>query len=146
LSAHVIAWSANAVLARPLASGAYFPKEHVRAKGPSKVYVRGSDSGRKIELHFCPDCGSTVFWRAEYVPDLIGIAFGAFADPSMPSPTVSVWETTRHPWVTFDHELDHYGRQELIEGPAAPLRRKIGRSIQTSNASWPSAWTLKPSK
>jgi hypothetical protein len=130
----------------PFGVGAYFPKEHVRTKGPSRVYVRGSDSGRKIELHFCPDCGSTVFWRAEYGPDLIGIAFGAFADPSMPSPTVSVWETTRHPWVTFDHELDHYGRQELIEGPAAPLRRKIGRSIQTSNASWPSAWTLKPSK
>jgi len=30
--------------------------------GPSKVYVRSSDSGRKPELHFCPDCGSTVFW------------------------------------------------------------------------------------
>jgi hypothetical protein len=99
----------------PFGVGAYFPKEHVRTKGPSRVYVRGSDSGRKIELHFCPNCGSTVFWRADYVPHLIGVAFGAFADPSMPSPTVSVWETTRHPWVTFDHELDHYRRQELIE-------------------------------
>jgi len=50
--------------------------------------------------------------------DLIGAAFGAFADPSMPWPTVSVWETTRHPWVTFDHELDHLGRQgALIDVP-----------------------------
>ena len=92
-------------------------KHKVRTEGPSKVYVRGCDSGRKIELHFCPDCGSTVFWRPEFVPDLIGIAFGAFADPSMPWPALSVWETTRHPWVTFDHEPDRYGRQELIEGP-----------------------------
>jgi hypothetical protein len=85
--------------------------------------VRGSDSGRKGELHFCPDCGSTVFWHAEFVPDLIGIAFGAFADPSMPWPTVSVWETTRHPWVTFDHELDRFGRQpELTETPATADR------------------------
>ena len=64
--------------------------------------MRGSDSGRKIERHFCPSCGSTVFWFAELAPDLIGIAVGAFADPSMPWPTGSVWGTTRHPSVTFD--------------------------------------------
>jgi len=91
-------------------------------EGQSKVSVRGSDSGRKIEHHFCPDCGSTVFWCSESFPDLIGIAFGAFADPSMPWPPVSVWETTWHPSVTFDHELLHFGRQpelpELVEGAA----------------------------
>ena len=70
----------------PLGVSAYFPKEQVRTDGPNKVYVRDSDSGQKIELHFCPDCGSTLFWRTEFVPDLIGIAFGAFADSSMPRP------------------------------------------------------------
>ena len=82
----VIARSANAVLARPFGVGTYFPKEQVRAEGPSKVYVRGSDSGRKIEQHFCSDCGSPVFSYSERFPDLIDIAFGAFADPSMPRP------------------------------------------------------------
>ena len=71
----------------PFGVSTYFPKHQVRTAGTSKVYVRGSDSGRKIELHFCPDCGSTVFWYAEKFPDLIGIAFGAFADQSMPSET-----------------------------------------------------------
>jgi len=99
----------------PIGVSTYFPKQRVRTAGPSKVYVGVNHSGRKVERHFCPDCGSTVFWYAETVPDLIGIAFGAFADPSMPWPTVSVWETTRHPWVTFDHELLHFGRQ--LEGP-----------------------------
>jgi hypothetical protein len=95
----------------PFGVSTYFSKERV-----SKIYVRGSDSGRKIELHFCPNCGSTVFWYAEFVPDLIGIAFGAFADPSMSRPTLSVWEMTGHLWVTFDHKLHHLGRQdELIE-------------------------------
>ena len=94
----------------PFGVSAYFPKEQVRTEGPSKVYVRGCDSGRRIELHFCPDCGSTVFWYSEHFPHLIGTALGAFADPSMPRPTMSVFETTRHPWVTFDHELDRFGR------------------------------------
>jgi hypothetical protein len=34
----------------------------------------------------------------------------------MPWPTLSVWETARHPWVAFDHRLDHFVHQpELIE-------------------------------
>jgi len=56
-----------------------------------------------------------MFWYTEIVPDFIGIAFGAFADPSMPRPTLSVWETTRHPWVTFDHHLDRFAVQPEIQ-------------------------------
>ena len=33
----------------PFGVSTYFPKEQVRTEGPSKVYVRGSDSGRKIK-------------------------------------------------------------------------------------------------
>jgi hypothetical protein len=101
----------------PFGVSTYFPKAQVRIEGPSTVYVRGSDSGRKGELHFCPGCGSTVFWHVEILPDLVGIAYGAFADSSMPWPAFSVWETTRHPWVTFDHEPDRFEHQpELAEG------------------------------
>ena len=107
----------------PFGVSTYFAKEQVRTEGRGKVYLRGSDSGRKIEFHFYPDCGSTVFWYAEALPDLIGIAFGTFADPSMRRPTLSVWETTRHPWVTFDHQLDHFGHQpELSEGAVTARR------------------------
>jgi hypothetical protein len=94
---------------------AYFPKAQVRTEGPSKVFVRGSDAGRKLEIHFCPECGSSVFWHAEALPDMIGIAFGAFADPSMPWPTFSVWETTRHPWVSFEHQIDRFTVQPQID-------------------------------
>jgi len=90
----------------PFGVGAICPKQQVRTEGTSKVYVRGSDSGRKLEKHFCPDCGSTVFWYGELYPDMVGIAFGMFADPSMAAPTLSVWEATRHPWVTFDHPVN----------------------------------------
>ena len=99
----------------PFGVSTYFPKEQVRTERPSKVYVRGSDAGRKIEIHFCPDCGSSVFWYAELYADMVGIAFGAFADPSMPRPTLSVWETTRHPWVSFDHQLDRFTVQPKID-------------------------------
>ena len=104
----------------PFGVSTYFRKQQVRTEGTSKVYVHTSDSGRKIEAHFCPDCGSTVFWNAEIFPDLIGIAFGAFADPTVPWPTVSVWEATRHPWVTFDHQLDRFTDQPNITSLGTP--------------------------
>ena len=33
----------------------------------------------------------------------------------MPRPTLSVWEQTRHPWVTFDHQLDRFTVQPKID-------------------------------
>jgi len=56
-----------------------------------------------------------VFWYAELYADMVGIAFGTFADPSMPGPTLSVWETTRHPWVSFGHQLDRFTVQPKID-------------------------------
>jgi hypothetical protein len=101
----------------PFGVSTIFWKEQVRTEGPSKVYVRGGDSGRKIEFHFCPDCGSTVYFYVEDVIDVVGITFGAFADASMPWPTLSGWETTRHPWVIFDHQLDRFKVQPNVGQP-----------------------------
>ena len=99
-------------------ASAHFPKEQVRIEGLSKIYVRRSDSGRKVEFHFCPDCGTSVFWYAEFRPDHVGIGIGAFADPSTSWPAASVWEATRHPWVTFDHPIERFADQGLT--PATP--------------------------
>ena len=120
----------------PFGAGTYFPKEQVRTEGPSKVYARGCDSGREIESIFCPTAGPRCSVRG-VVPDLVGVAIGAFADPSMPWPNFSVWETTRHPWVTFDHQLDRFGclnidqmkdsmRAPWIAGDFGAIAREIG--------------------
>ena len=92
----------------PFGVGVYFPKERVRTEGPSKEYVRDGQEGRKLRFHFCPDCGTTVYWFYDRGPDRIGIALGAFADPSFPRPTRSVWEEAQHSWVAFEHELGHF--------------------------------------
>jgi hypothetical protein len=67
--------------------------------GESTMYVRGSDSGRQLWMHFCPHCGTTVYWEAQLRPDMYGVAIGAFADASFSTPTRSVWEENRHDWV-----------------------------------------------
>ena len=79
---------------------AFFARADARPEGRAKSYTRKADSGHRVTLHFCSECGSTVYWEPERKPDLIGVAVGAFADPSFPAPTQSVWEEHRHPWVT----------------------------------------------
>jgi len=99
----------------PFGVGAYFNKDRVRRQGATKVYVRGSDSGRKLRMYFCPECGTTVYWEADHRPDHYGVAVGTFADPSFPAPSRSVWEEARHQWITFDPDLPHF-----LQGSQAP--------------------------
>ena len=83
----------------PYGIGAFFDREMVAPEGRASVYRRASDSGFAVTFHFCPDCGSTVYWEPERKPELVAVAVGAFADPAFPAPSQSVWEEWRHPWV-----------------------------------------------
>jgi hypothetical protein len=88
--------------------GAYFKKEHVRTEGIDNTYVRDAPGGRKVRNHFCPTCGTTVFWDLDRRPDSIGVAVGTFHDNDFPRPTRSVWEESKHAWVAFAHDFVHF--------------------------------------
>jgi hypothetical protein len=64
--------------------------------GASKTFTRNSLTGKDVIFHFCSARGSTVFWQPERMPQLIGVAVGAFADPSVPPPEQSVFTTYKH--------------------------------------------------
>src|SRR3954465_14570033 len=85
--------------------GAYFDKAMVRAiGGKSTRYVRGADSGNKLAFDFCPTCGTTLYWENEGRPNVIGVAVGAFGDPSFPAPRMAVWTERKHHWVSLPPE------------------------------------------
>jgi hypothetical protein len=86
---------------------ARFPEERVRIEGRSTAYTRISDYGESRTFHFCPECGSTVFYRLQGLDDAVAVPVGAFADPSFPAPRVSVWESRRHAWVTVSTAAEH---------------------------------------
>ena len=87
---------------------ARFDRDQVRVTGRSHEYVRMSDEGdEQRTFKFCPECGATVFYADSSTPDLIAIPVGAFADPAFPPPTVSVWESRKHDWVTVPTDVEH---------------------------------------
>ncbi len=92
----------------PFGAQARFPEASVRVAGPSTTYQRTGDSGGLITQHFCPTCGSTVFYRIGALPGFVGVPIGGFADPTFPAPTVSVYESRRHAWSGIPPEAEHH--------------------------------------
>lgn len=81
------------------AAQARFPEGDVTVTGRSNQWTRTGDEGGRGVFDFCPDCGSTVFYRIDALPDLIAVAVGAFADPGFRAPDYSVYESRKHGWV-----------------------------------------------
>jgi hypothetical protein len=50
-------------------------------------------------FHFCPRCGSNVWWVPDEEKDVFGVAGGCFADPTLPSPKRMVHTRNKHPYV-----------------------------------------------
>lgn len=86
---------------------ARFADDKVQIEGRSTVYVRTADSGNRISFHFCPECGSTVFYRLDALPGFTVITGGALAGEPLPTPTVSVYESRRLPWVVLPPGAEH---------------------------------------
>ena len=80
------------------------------AKGETRQFERPSASGHRVIFHFCPDCGSNLYWRPARMPDLIGVALGGFADPSFPPPEQSVWMQDHHDWIVLPAGMPAFER------------------------------------
>lgn len=90
------------------AAQARFPEANVTIEGTSTAFTRAGDSGDRATFHFCPACGSTVYYRLEGVPGSVAVPIGAFADPTFPPPRVSVYEERKHPWVAVPADAEHF--------------------------------------
>jgi hypothetical protein len=101
----------------PFSLQARFPNEQVTISGKSTTWTfpidgakptayrtcAGSDGITKsaadvVTSHFCPVCGSTVYYFRKSDPARTGVRVGAFADPTFPPPMGSGFEEYAHPW------------------------------------------------
>lgn len=95
------------------AAQARWPSAQTNIEGQSKTFIIVADSGNKATFHFCPDCGSDVYYTIDgkfddKFNDLIAVPVGAFDDPFFLTPNYSVWESRKHPWVEIIGDgIDH---------------------------------------
>jgi hypothetical protein len=105
---------------------ARLPVKHVTVEGQSKTWTVPADSEKPAHrcdamggtYHFCPECGSTLYWEIDDTPDFLGVAVGGFTDPTFPPPIISGFEAYGRPWVMniselsmphFDHDGTSHG-------------------------------------
>lgn len=100
----------------PFSIAAFYARDCVRVvQGDASTYERGSASGHPVRFHFCPRCGSNLWWEPQRMPELVGVAVGAFADPQFPRPQQAVFARDRHDWVVLP--------DDVAEFPARPAPR-----------------------
>lgn len=87
---------------------AFYAADTVEISGAVTEFNRVAESGRNVRMYFCPICGSTVYWKPDAAPAMIGVAVGALADPDFPAPTLSIFEQSKHHWVTLAEEVKRF--------------------------------------
>jgi hypothetical protein len=91
----------------PFGVAAYYPDNEVTVEGASKRYVRKTALGGDFENFFCPECGSTVYFKGSKNVGVTGVAIGAIVDAHAMAPIRSVWEQSMHAWVSIPTAAQH---------------------------------------
>ena len=90
-------------------------RDKVKVTGPARHFRRKGRSGGNVELVFCPNCGSTVYWLLhDLKPEWVAIAAGAFADANFPCPSVSVWEANKAGWLWIPAAVHLDGQPQRV--------------------------------
>lgn len=78
---------------------AVVPRKGFQLAGETRCFADRADSGRTVERHFCPDCGSAVLSQIEPMPDMILIKAGTLDRCAELTPTIEVFCDTALPFV-----------------------------------------------
>jgi hypothetical protein len=92
----------------PCATAAYFDDKSVEiTSGTLKMYeYRSDESGRRLRTEFCPTCGSTVCWTAEFLPGMRAITGGTLDDPNWLRFTRHYWTRSAPHWIVYPPGAD----------------------------------------
>jgi hypothetical protein len=71
-----------------------------------------------VTFHFCPDCGTSLYWDLEARTDSYGVAVGSFADPTFDPPARAVWAENRHEWALPQLSIPAFEKGAAAKAPS----------------------------
>ena len=80
---------------------AFAPEQNFRLlRGQPKTYVKTADSGRRRQLLFCADCGTSLYSVGEEDgPKILSIRVGPLSDRARLVPKIQYWHRSALPWL-----------------------------------------------
>lgn len=94
----------------PFGEAAYYAREKLSFGGEAREYARKTDAGNTFHTFFCPACGTSLYFYSSRDANRVGVAVGAFADPHFPAPHRSVYDESKHAWITFPTDMPGFVR------------------------------------
>jgi hypothetical protein len=93
--------------------------------GPLSRYEHISDgSGKKVFVHFCPHCGTTVSLTFERWPEIRGISRGCFDDPNAVDISSHIWTRSAQTGTALPNDVDCFGgARATLDGQPEPSTR-----------------------
>ena len=91
------------------AIGAFFRRDSVTVSGEVKTWTRIAVSGKPLTNHFCPECGTNVYWAPEIRPDHYGVAGGCLLT-EVPEPSLAIWTDEKVPWLAIPEGWAQHGK------------------------------------
>lgn len=76
-----------------------------------RVWSRFSDSGGRLDCHFCPTCGGRLFHVTQSDQAIVSIKAGSFDDRSWLRPVGNLWTGSKQPGVILNEDLLNYETQ-----------------------------------
>lgn len=82
-------------------------------RGQPKVWRRDTDSGRRLDCAFCPDCGTRLWHQIGDAPPTVTVKAGCLDDPVDATAAIHIWVRRKLPGIVipdgarcFDEEPD----------------------------------------
>lgn len=105
-----------------------FPNDAVQFnEGELRQYEHVSDgSKKKVNVHFCPSCGTTVGLTFERWPDVRAISRGCYDDPNAVEITSHIWTRSAQTGVVLPSHIDCFAesRASLDGKPTVASRHE----------------------
>ena len=77
-------------------------------RGEPRVRRRTADSGNRIDVRFCGDCGTSVYAGGPARPHVRVIFGGTLDDPGWVPVQANIWTRSALPWVHLDPDVERF--------------------------------------
>jgi hypothetical protein len=94
--------------------------------GPVKTFTRTGDSGKQVHYEFCPNCGTTVRWQVDIVPNTRIYAGGTLDESQQLKVIGEIYAAEALPFARLGCELTTGGVPD--EAFRAAVRQKAAAS------------------
>lgn len=92
------------------------PRSALRVTGEVRYFGVRGESGQILNRGFCTSCGSRLFGKPDFKPELMVIMAGTLDDPSHHQPKMDIYVESAQPWGYMNPHLPKVPKAPRLPG------------------------------